>query len=89
MPRAVKEQIFEESKEWYSLWGVDDRSQPDTYDDFERYLDNIERNRWSSLSNAGHAGTIYGAPPGAAVVAPSEEEVCMAMMGSAAASRRQ
>ncbi|ORA32829.1 oxygenase MpaB family protein [Mycobacterium aquaticum] len=45
MPRAIKEQIFEESKEWYSLLGVDDSSQPDTYDDFERYLDNIERNR--------------------------------------------
>lgn len=38
MPRAVKEQIFEESKEWYSMWGVDDGPQPDTYDDFERYL---------------------------------------------------
>jgi uncharacterized protein (DUF2236 family) len=44
MPRAMKEQIFEESKEWYSLWGVDDSSQPATYDDFERYLENIERN---------------------------------------------
>ncbi|MGH3644773.1 MAG: oxygenase MpaB family protein [Mycobacterium sp.] len=44
MPRAMKEQIFEESKEWYSLWGVDDSPQPDTYDDFEQYLENIERN---------------------------------------------
>lgn len=44
MPRAMKEQIFEESKEWYSMWGVDDSPQPATYDDFERYLDNIERN---------------------------------------------
>lgn len=44
MPRAMKEQIFEESKEWYSMWGVDDSPQPDTYDDFEQYLDNIERN---------------------------------------------
>lgn len=44
MPRAMKEQIFEESKEWYSIWGVDDSRQPDTYDDFERYLENIERN---------------------------------------------
>lgn len=44
MPRAMKEQIFEESKEWYSIWGVDDSPQPDTYDDFERYLENIERN---------------------------------------------
>ncbi|MCV7030436.1 oxygenase MpaB family protein [Mycobacterium sherrisii] len=44
MPRAMKEQIFEESKEWYSMWGVDDTPQPDTYDDFERYLENIERN---------------------------------------------
>lgn len=40
----MKEQIFEESKEWYSMWGVDDSPQPDTYDDFEQYLDNIERN---------------------------------------------
>jgi uncharacterized protein (DUF2236 family) len=45
MPRAVKEQIFEESKEWYSMWGVDDSAQPDTYDDFERYLEDVERNR--------------------------------------------
>jgi len=44
MPRAMKEQIFEESKEWYSIWGVDDSSQPETYGDFERYLENIERN---------------------------------------------
>jgi uncharacterized protein (DUF2236 family) len=44
MPRAMKVQIFEESKEWYSLWGVDDSSQPDTYDEFERYLENIEHN---------------------------------------------
>ncbi|MUM16771.1 DUF2236 domain-containing protein [Mycobacterium sp. CBMA271] len=44
MPRAVKAQIFEESKEWYSMWGVDDSSQPDTFEDFERYLENIERN---------------------------------------------
>lgn len=45
MPRAMKEQLFEESKEWYSLWGVDDSPQPDTYDDFECYLDNVERSR--------------------------------------------
>ncbi|AFP39757.1 hypothetical protein MSMEI_3294 [Mycolicibacterium smegmatis MC2 155] len=45
MPRAMKEQIFEESKEWYSLLGVDDSAQPGTYDDFERYLENIERNK--------------------------------------------
>lgn len=44
MPRAIKEQIFEESKEWYSMWGVDDSPQPDTYDGFEQYLENIERN---------------------------------------------
>lgn len=44
MPREMKEQIFEESKEWYSMWGMDDGPQPETYDDFERYLDNIERN---------------------------------------------
>ncbi|CDO89012.1 hypothetical protein BN973_03383 [Mycobacterium triplex] len=44
MPRAMKEQLFEESKEWYSMWGVDDSPQPDTYDNFERYLENIEHN---------------------------------------------
>ncbi|MDM1884323.1 Uncharacterized protein conserved in bacteria [Mycobacteroides abscessus subsp. abscessus] len=32
-----KEQIFEESKAWYSLMGVDDRAQPETYADFEKY----------------------------------------------------
>ncbi|SHY50567.1 Uncharacterised protein [Mycobacteroides abscessus subsp. abscessus] len=26
------------------MWGVDDGPQPDTYDDFERYLENVERN---------------------------------------------
>ncbi|WP_418002836.1 oxygenase MpaB family protein [Mycobacterium sp. PDNC021] len=34
---AEKEQIFEESKAWYSLMGVDDRAQPETYADFEKY----------------------------------------------------
>ncbi|MBB4852880.1 uncharacterized protein (DUF2236 family) [Mycobacteroides chelonae] len=34
---AEKEQIFEESKAWYSLMGVDDRAQPATYADFEKY----------------------------------------------------
>jgi uncharacterized protein (DUF2236 family) len=36
---AEKEQIFEESKAWYSLMGVDDRAQPETYADFEKYWD--------------------------------------------------
>ncbi|MFW0788457.1 oxygenase MpaB family protein [Gordonia sp. CPCC 205333] len=41
---AEREQIFEESKEWFSMFGVDDRAQPQTYDEFEKYLDNVLRN---------------------------------------------
>ena len=37
LSRAEKEQIFEESKLWYSLMGVDDRAQPETYHEFEQY----------------------------------------------------
>ncbi|MBL1076812.1 DUF2236 domain-containing protein [Nocardia sp. 2] len=38
LSRAEKEQIFEESKEWFSMLGVDDRAQPHTYAEFEEYL---------------------------------------------------
>jgi len=34
-------QIFEESKEWFSLYGVNDSAQPATYDEFERYLADV------------------------------------------------
>lgn len=37
LSRAEKEQIFEESKIWYQLYGVSARSQPQTYDEFRRY----------------------------------------------------
>ncbi|GAC56496.1 hypothetical protein GOHSU_08_00240 [Gordonia hirsuta DSM 44140 = NBRC 16056] len=37
LSRAEKEQIFEESKIWYQLYGVSPRSQPQTYDEFLRY----------------------------------------------------
>lgn len=36
-----KEQIFAESKDWYSLYGVDDRFQPQTYAEFVQYWDRI------------------------------------------------
>jgi uncharacterized protein (DUF2236 family) len=35
LTRAERIQIFEESKLWYSLMGVDTRAQPETYDEFE------------------------------------------------------
>ncbi|MGV0627124.1 oxygenase MpaB family protein [Mycolicibacter minnesotensis] len=41
LTRAEKEQIFEESKEWYSLFGVDDRCQPETYAEFEKYWQHV------------------------------------------------
>jgi uncharacterized protein (DUF2236 family) len=41
LTRDEKEQIFEESKEWFSLFGVDDSAQPQTYDEFEQYLRNV------------------------------------------------
>ncbi|GAB17151.1 hypothetical protein GOEFS_020_00150 [Gordonia effusa NBRC 100432] len=44
LSRAEREQIFEESKEWFSMFGVDDRAQPQTYDEFETYLDNVLHN---------------------------------------------
>ncbi|SEA30785.1 MULTISPECIES: oxygenase MpaB family protein [unclassified Mycobacterium] len=45
LTRAEKEQIFEESKEWFSMYGVDDSAQPATYDEFERYLADIFQNQ--------------------------------------------
>ncbi|MFW0795519.1 oxygenase MpaB family protein [Gordonia sp. CPCC 205515] len=38
---AEKVQIFEESKVWYSLYGVSDRGQPQTYDEFCAYWDDM------------------------------------------------
>lgn len=36
-----KVQIFEESKVWYSLYGVSDRGQPQTYEEFLEYWDDM------------------------------------------------
>ncbi|GAB1815083.1 oxygenase MpaB family protein [Mycobacterium sp. MUNTM1] len=41
LSRAEKEQIFNEGKLWYSLYGVSDRGQPQTYDDFLAYWDQM------------------------------------------------
>ncbi|OBF19205.1 hypothetical protein A5725_18965 [Mycobacterium kubicae] len=41
LSRAEKEQIFEESKVWYRLYGVSDRGQPQTYDEFVAYWDGM------------------------------------------------
>ncbi|MFW0789844.1 oxygenase MpaB family protein [Gordonia sp. CPCC 205333] len=41
LTRDEREQIFEESKEWYSMYGVDDSAQPQTYAEFEEYLDHV------------------------------------------------
>ncbi|SKT94587.1 Uncharacterized protein conserved in bacteria [Mycobacteroides abscessus subsp. massiliense] len=45
LSREEKAQIFEESKEWFSLYGVDDRGQPQTYDEFKVYLKDVVGNR--------------------------------------------
>lgn len=36
-----KEQIFAESRDWYSLYGVDDSFQPQTYAEFVQYWDRV------------------------------------------------
>jgi uncharacterized protein (DUF2236 family) len=41
LSRAEKEQIFDEGKVWYSLYGVSDRGQPQTYDEFLTYWDEM------------------------------------------------
>jgi uncharacterized protein (DUF2236 family) len=41
LSREEKEQIFNEGKIWYSLYGVSDRGQPQTYDDFVAYWDDM------------------------------------------------
>jgi len=40
---AEKEQIWEEGKQWYRLYGVTDRELPDTLADFEAYYDRMCR----------------------------------------------
>ena len=36
-----KEQLFQESRDWYSLYGVDPAGTPATYDEFIRYWDRV------------------------------------------------
>ncbi|MFE0749605.1 oxygenase MpaB family protein [Gordonia sp. NPDC058843] len=38
---AEKVQIFEESKTWYQLYGVSERGQPQTYEEFVQYWDDM------------------------------------------------
>jgi len=42
LTRDEKEQIFEESKHWWSMYGVDDRAQPETYADYEKYIAHVK-----------------------------------------------
>lgn len=41
LSHAEKAQIFEESKLWYRLYGVSDRGQPQTYDEFVEYWNSM------------------------------------------------
>ena len=38
---AEKEQLFQESREWYSLYGVDPTGTPETYQQFVQYWDRV------------------------------------------------
>lgn len=40
---AEKEQIFQESRDWYSLYGMDPSPQPETYLEFKQYWDRTVR----------------------------------------------
>lgn len=44
LTRAEKEQIFDESKDWFSLYGVDDSAQPQSYDEFISYREDVVNN---------------------------------------------
>ncbi|WP_418002852.1 oxygenase MpaB family protein [Mycobacterium sp. PDNC021] len=67
--RAEREQIFEESKEWFSLYGVDDRAQPSNFDEFEAYFEDVLANQLVDSSLARYsvgfarAGNQLPAPP--------------------------
>ncbi|GAB07492.1 DUF2236 domain-containing protein [Gordonia amarae] len=41
LSHAEKAQLFEESKRWYALYGVDDRAEPQTYEEFLTYWDGM------------------------------------------------
>lgn len=68
LTRAEKEQIFEESKEWFSLYGVDDSAQPETYDAFVEYLADVFENELISTTVSrytfGFASKPLPPPPG-------------------------
>ncbi|GGN80528.1 oxygenase MpaB family protein [Nocardia rhizosphaerihabitans] len=68
LTRAEKEQIFEESKEWFSLYGVDDSAQPQTYDEFVAYLADVFENELISTTVSrytfGFASKPLPPPPG-------------------------
>lgn len=38
---AEREQMFQESRRWYSMWGVDDSAQPSTYAEFTEYWNRV------------------------------------------------
>lgn len=40
---AEREQLFQESRRWYSMYGVDDSVQPNNYDEFRQYWDRTVR----------------------------------------------
>ncbi|MDM1884291.1 Uncharacterized protein conserved in bacteria [Mycobacteroides abscessus subsp. abscessus] len=71
LSREEKQQIFEESKFWFSLYGVDDRAQPKTYAEFETYLADVKANQLIDMGiaqyTAGSAKTadyiVRAAPP--------------------------
>ena len=41
LSHAEKAQMFEESKRWYALYGVNDRAEPQTYEEFLAYWDEM------------------------------------------------
>jgi uncharacterized protein (DUF2236 family) len=41
LSEAEKEQIFQESRDWYSLYGMDDTGTPTTYREFVEYWDRV------------------------------------------------
>ncbi|MGV0625537.1 oxygenase MpaB family protein [Mycolicibacter minnesotensis] len=71
LSRGEKEQIFEESKFWFSMYGVDDRAQPNTYAEFETYFADVKANQLIDMGIAqyvaGSAKTadylVRAAPP--------------------------
>src|SRR6202012_3916717 len=64
---AEKAQIFDEGKIWYSLYGVSDRGQPQTYADFVAYWDDMLEKfipHKTVLYGTGYIRKGIPAPPG-------------------------